>query len=340
MNYIFRHGFKLTLANLLGGFIATTVSMLGFAFFYLIIMILILGAAGVSAIGGGSLEDPFAALENAGTGTEIGLAIGLVIFYLISIIFSYLPYSMMFGGTYTSSIEAVYENRSSVGTYLNGAFRYLWKLTGLQLAYLLVSIPLLVVLVITAEFSEQGGFEQSPVSGILLTLIFLLFTFIYVMMFLYSPIFIIKERTGIWKSISLSFSLIFKAFGHVILSGFLFIGIGILFCGIFGVFSFIVLALFGGIDVFTSNSEPGIVFILFAFLLGAIFFLFVLPFTWSASFLVFINYYKRKLRHRLFPPTDSPGHPFPNGHSFQPAFTYNARGNQAETNHRPPDFNV
>ena len=126
---------------------------------------------------------------------------------------------------------------------------------------------------------------------VILTMVFsfiLLFPFILLVSlgFLHAPIILVSDRAGIWKSISLSWKLLFKKFGQVFLSLLFIMGIGLIVAIPYGIFNVIRLFLLGdgiGAAIVTDLVQ-----------------LFTLPLISLLSILLLFVRYKQKLQPFLF----------------------------------------
>lgn len=332
MQYIFRHGLMLTLANFLGSILFVMLYLVAYVFIALVAFAF-LAILGIST---GGLEDPFANIGDESVGVVAGLT--MILFYLVYFLLILLFNSLMLGGAYGSSIEAVFDNRSSLGTYFTAAFRYFWRLTGVQLVILLLSLPLILILIIPLVIFETMGMSDN--GGIIL--IWLLFAFVGSiipwMLYLHAPILVIKENVGAWKSVSLSFRLCRKAFGTVLASSLAYMLTYLAILAVFVILLIILLLPFGlTLSELDSDAVSGVA-VLLAVLLILIYYFIGMPFSYASAHLVVVDRYKRLLRPLILPPTPgtdgSGGEPtfsYQPKESFQPGFTYHAPGNGNQT---------
>src|SRR5690606_34629814 len=122
---------------------------------------------------------------------------------------------------YGSTIQSVFENRSSIGSYFQHSFRHIFRLTGFQLAIILLMLPLFLMIAAGQFLFDKFVGQDFHFLFVIFSIILLLLSYT---LFLHTPIFIIRYRMKIWRSIGLSFRLFFKKPFRVFFSGLLFFG--------------------------------------------------------------------------------------------------------------------
>lgn len=297
---ILKHGVKLTFANFLGillNFVLTFLATIGF---YLAIALVVFGTLG--AVSGIQFFTDFDFDLNqfdAVAGSIVSIPI-IIIFVLYMIVLTILQ-SMLIGGLYGSTIESVFENRSSIGTYFVYSFRNLWRLTGLQFAILLLGIPVFAVMFFgNLLFAQVFGEEYIVIPIVLSVIIGLLFF----TLFLHSPIFIVRLRVKVWRSIGLAFRLLMENPFRVLLSGVIFFGTILLIHALY--LLFVGLPALIGYYLLEGMISTGLLNLLFGtyvFVISLIWGLCISPFSGVMSMLLLIRHYRQHL-HPLIEPME------------------------------------
>lgn len=299
MKSLFKHSLKLTFANFLGILTYLILSfLLNIGFYALVILILLGTAGGLGLMAGGIWFD----LETIVSTAQIAF-VPILFCFFIYLLLSILLQSMLMGGLYGSVIESVYENRSSVGVYFKYSFRNLWRLTGLQLVIYLLGIPVylgvfFVNQLFTSLFSENLSFIPvvfSVVVGLL-----------FMAIFLHTPIFIIKLRSKILRSIGLTFQLLKENFSGVLLSGLKFYGVLILICGLY-VAIILIPSIIGDVVLEKILAEDlsmalSSIYIFIAFFVGIFG---ILPFSITSALLMLVQNYRSHFHELVEPSGDS-----------------------------------
>jgi hypothetical protein len=273
-----RHGVKLSFALLLGYLFYMTVTYL-IAFLLMIPVILIGTAAGSDA------DQIAESLFSEPGGIAFAVVLLLLLFLAIT-----LAESFFIAGAYGAASAGVFRDESSIGSFFSEGLRNLWKMFGQQvLLGLFFMVPLLLVTLPFGLLAETE--EPSPIAALLMFLIMVG----YLWVFMYAPLLLIVERTGVWDSIRLAFGLIIKKPGQTLLSGLIALAI-ILGTLLLAVFVMVVLP---AISVALTGGNGAVAVILS--ILGVLFFLFAIFYAFSAALLVIVHRYKTRLRSFLFP---------------------------------------
>lgn len=285
MQSLFKHGLKLTFANFLGVLMNIFFSFLLGGVFYFFVFLTVLGT--VLGKGAHALSDTEQLNDLIGSVAMIPIIIIFVLYLLAVMVLQ----SMLIGGLYGSTIESVFENRSSIGTYFTYSFRNLWRLTALQLLIFLLGMPIFIfVLFVNLLVVELFGEGFIPLAIIFSIII----GFLFLTLFLHTPIFIIRLRTKVWKSIGYTFRLLIHNPFRILLSGILFFGTIVL---INGLYTLIVVtpAWLGYFFMGGSLSVEALQILLtiYSFLAGGFWLFLVLPFSGIVSLLLLIRHYRQ-----------------------------------------------
>ncbi|RAL26775.1 hypothetical protein [Thermoflavimicrobium daqui] len=307
-----RHGFKLWLSNVLGLILSFIVYLIS-ALVLILIGGILFASSNSSALMGiltGMGGEPSEA-QILGLFADIG--VGLFIFFIFYLAMILMIASFPIGANYGVAIEAVTQNRASIGTYFKCGFKYLGKVIGQMLLIGLAFIPIFIIMFIVfasiTTNSIGSGSEDSFV--VAFSLIFLLIFMIYMLLFMHAPVILISEKTGVFRSLKLSVRLLMKAFGKVFVTGLL----NVLAIVLLYVILFIVVGL-------SVEGNPNPISLLVIYL---VFF----PFFTILTILIIVYRYFKHLRPYLFP--HHPGGGSANGNGYP---SYNPYGQQAQQ--QPP----
>lgn len=293
MQIALKHGLKLTLANFLGFLMNFALSfLLNLIFTVLILLLSIVAAGGVGFFTGFSFTEEAYELI-VGSMTIVPVIIVFVLYILLSVLIN----SMLIGGLYGSTIEAVYENRSSIQTYFRDAFRHMVRLTGWQLVVFLLAIPIIILFIVGMLLFKELFGEVLVVIPILFAIVT---GMLFLVLFIHSPIFIVKHRSKAWRSIALSFRLLRRRPLRVLLSGILSLGWALLINGIYIlIFGSILFVIYLLLSVYLSEEIVQALLGFATLILLLIEGLVVIPFSGVMSLSVLINHYKNHFDHLI-----------------------------------------
>jgi hypothetical protein len=306
MNFLFKHGLRLTIPNLLGYLLSNLVVGIGYFLLFLIVAI----GAGVSG-GLEALSENDATFDSYGPVQLLTLLIGFLIFFFSV----YVSNTVLVAGAFGSSVSAVYEEHSSINDYFNHVWRHFWKMTLLQLAWTVVLLPLFIPAFLISIVLDQSGSVAKVAGGLLLLLIFVLMLYLAGALYIYSPVLIIREGAGVWQSVKLSFRLGFGRIGQTLVTLLAVfaasLGITLIFGGLFAAFG-----LMAGFSFKNGIDGVGAAGIILLILLGLAFVFFVIPFIFALIHLIIVKRYKEKIKPILFPDDHASGQ----GNEAEPTF--------------------
>ncbi|MBD1372893.1 hypothetical protein IC620_11050 [Hazenella sp. IB182357] len=300
MNVAMKHGFKISLGMILQSM------MLGVLILILLgIPILILGSIIGTEVVMNPNQDPYSMLDSLGSSFGIFFFL-FFIYYLILVVF---VNSIIYGGLFGASSKAVFEDQSSIGDVFTYGFKYIFKFAGLFLALIILDIPVYLITIILTALT------QNEFVGIIGFLLFFLFNISATM---YSPILLVKEDFGIWKSLFTSIKIFFTKFGHSLLILLICLIAPVVILLVYGLISVILISATGGLATlytgeFMLDNPASIIAIIILYIS---FYLFILPLCYSIATILLTHRYKLKIRPYLFPTQ-------PSGENNEtPAFTF------------------
>lgn len=217
----------------------------------------------------------------------------LITVYTVTFVFDLLKvgiYSVFLGGLYGSAIDAVFYDKSSISGYFKHIFRNTnaGKMFGLFLCF---------VLIIFSVFFIISSIIKSMVVVLLFTFIF---WFILSLAFMYTPLLVMKEGMGIWKSIKLSFKLLKEKPKKTMKTAFqMLLAYWPTLVPIILSIIFSYASVFGKYDVFA------VVFVVTGWVIIFVIFLYLLSIGIAKASLILTNCYKIHMRPVIFPDTDS-----------------------------------
>lgn len=288
MEYIKKHGFKIAWMQLLG--------LIAFGLIYLgtyVVAFLIMLAVGASeALMAESLSD----VDQLGVGAILAMIVVYLGLWLAQLIVGV----MSTGASYGSSIEAVFQNRSSISLYFHHAFHHLKQLTLQALIFYASFIPAVLIFIpLSLVFVESTPVLEIVGLG-LLFLFIITYTLCAYAIMAFAPIMVIKEGKTAWESIKHSAMLWKRAFGKCfasVLKAFL-TALGIVLG--YGLILLILTAV-TAISFDNDISGLGTMSMIFLVLFGVFFVIFIGPFAMTSAYLILVGQYKEHLRPILFP---------------------------------------
>lgn len=289
---LLRHGMKLTFANLLGLLVYFFLNSLLHIGYYVLIFVSVLGTVG------GLRFFTDISLDGNQINSVVGsiVFVPVIIFSLLYVLLSLILQSMLIGGLYGSALESVFKDRSSIVTYFKYAFRNLLRLTGLQLAILLLGLPIILCLVLGSMLFVSAFGEDLLVLPISFSIVVAVLFFT---LFLHTPIFIIQLEAKVWRSIGLSFRLLKGNSLRILLSGVIFFGTILLVNGLFllivGLPSLLGYLLLSGV---VSPSVLEIMSMIYTIIMGLIWGMIIVPLSGVCSILLMLDHY-RKYFHKI-----------------------------------------
>lgn len=255
-----RHGLKLSWNYLLGRITIHLIAVIILLLWIAAIFALGLVIGGVSTVNADNPLDSFLA-QGVISVVIILTSAPAIIFY------SFSTEAFTLSGLYGSIKELLAGGKARLRTFFSFGWRYLWKMTGQFLLFLLLLsfsliIPVgLIILLIATE----------SILGVLLAFLIGLVTFVwicyYLIVFIHAPIVMVYEEVGAFRSVPLTFRVIRKAFGEAIitvLSLFLIIFISYILLIIPMMFAGL---LAGAMEASTGEAEIVIILIVIPFLL-------------------------------------------------------------------------
>lgn len=287
MKLLLKHGMKLTVANLLGLLVYFFLASLLHVGYYVLIFVSVLGT-----VGGMKLFTDIS-LDGDQIDGLVGsiVFVPVILFSLLYVLLSLVLQSMLIGGLYGSALESVFEDRSSISTYFKYLFRNFWRLTGLQLAILLLGLPIILCLVLGSALFVSVFGEDLLVLPISLSIIV---GVLFITLFLHTPIFIIQLKEKIWRAIGLSFQLLKENPLRILLSGVIFFGTILIINGLFlvvvglpALLGYLLLSEVVSLDVLEILS------IIYTIMMGLIWGMIIVPFSGVCSILQTIDHYRK-----------------------------------------------
>ncbi|MCS1351529.1 hypothetical protein [Mechercharimyces sp. CAU 1602] len=280
-----KHGFKiwasLFVGSIIGGIILAIFLLIGGLAFGA-------GAATTAVELGEAINTATSTGQNLDTlaltqSVSPGFITGLLVFILFAALGITIVSTFNSAGTIGMITEPVYTNQSRFGAYFSYGFRYFFKIL---FQNILISLPIFLFYIIVT-LTWQGP----TMLAILVTFIFTIVIFLYVLMIMHAPIIMMADRKGMWQSIVLSSRLFFNSFGQVFLSYLTMLAIAL--C------AFIVSFLFELIATLLKDALAIVFLIAFTQLL-------VLLFFHVAAYMALIYRYRYKLSPIISGPTNGP----------------------------------
>lgn len=201
------------------------------------------------------------------------------------------------GGIYGTTIQAIFEGNTTVGNFFRLGARTYGKMYAFSF---IISLLWNLYSFMMADLYNVAVLTGMVDNGTSLIIdIFLFIVFVMLMMSnLCSPIYLIKEGTGVFRS----FILPFKTFGKSLLSTILFL---LVFLGISLVYFLPGIFIIGITDVSLEQAAiNNLITNVLVGIISIIYLIFVFPFAYSLSILITVNRYKNKIRPVLY--GDSP----------------------------------
>ncbi|MBS7529413.1 hypothetical protein IC619_002735 [Hazenella sp. IB182353] len=288
MNHLMKHGFKISLGAILQIFI---VGILLIALNAIPVIIFIsIFAAKVTFLFENNM-DPSALYDDLGVGVII-----FMVFFVIYLSFTiFLVNTYITNGLYRASIQSVFNRRVSISDVISLVFKDYLSI----LAVILISAVLLLPFRI---FSGILSYADYPISALLVDFMIGFMSLVFV---LYSPILIIHEKLGVWKSIQTSFKIFTKKFGKAFIGVLIFIGIPSVMFGFYMLFSFLIALAVGAVDS-GIDGELTPLFFVTVFLFILVFISVIYPIVNSFTILLTVNYYRKQIRPHFFITEEEP----------------------------------
>lgn len=287
-----QHGLKMWIANLLG-FFATTVIV---GIFALIIFGILFGIAAASIGNALTVGDPEAigeALVGMGVGILIAVLIGILLFTVLSLFI----YSFVYAGSYAMVNEIVLDGVSSIGTYFRSGFRYLGRMFLHMFLLVLVLIPFSVPAIVGEVLSLISYFNDNDTGTLIWRIVAFIGWILVVIASLgsiHGPVIMTAENKGAWESLTLSYKLIFKSFGKVLVT---------CLCLFAAVIVYMIISLPATVTNMLAESQNNLGLALLSLLFSLLLSLFV-PFFQMANQLIVSLRYKLYLRKWVVPEED------------------------------------
>ena len=206
-----RHGLKLSWAYFIGQVAIQLIALIILLLWIAAIVILGLVIGGISTVHADNPIPYFPA-------TDFITVVTVLISAPAIILYAFGTEAFTISGIYGSIKELMESGKARVKTFFSFGWRYLWKMTGQILLFLLLLalsliIPVgLIILFIATE----------SILGILLAILIGLITFVwtcyYLIVFVHAPIVMVYENVGAFQSVPLTFRVIRKAFGQAFLT--------------------------------------------------------------------------------------------------------------------------
>ncbi|WP_093227801.1 hypothetical protein [Thermoflavimicrobium dichotomicum] len=313
-----KHGFKLWLGNLLGIIITSILSII--AFFILTIMATIFVATTVLGSGLHNAMLGSEALEQQMMEAFSDAGFGLIILCIIAVLTFSLIFSFPIAGSIGMTVESVESNRSRVSSYFKYGFKFLFKMFGYSLltSFIFIAIEIIFIMVL----AMMGINDASSGSMILSVIIFLIIFFLFSISIMHAPVIMMTERTGVFKSIRLSISLLSQAFGKVLGTALLMIPAVIIY---YICYAFFMLPDDTAIDPVTKMPDFNVS--------GMLLMIFIItPLFMTITMLIIVYRYFKHLRsfiRPIYPGGGQGGNPYmpnlqqPYPNPQQPPFTFN-----------------
>ena len=313
MMSLFKHGVKLTIYHFLGFLLNFVLSFLLTILFYILVLLTVVGTIG--AIGGVNLFTDYILNEKQFEAIVSSIAVvPFLIIIFLYVLFVMILQSMLIGGLYGSTIESVYENRSSVRSYFAHSFRHIWRLTSVQLAQFFIALPITLGLVlgnvaVMEAFGEVFGFLSILVSLVIMMLI--------LTVYLHTPIFVVRLRTKVWRSIALTFRLLLVSPFRTFFACMLFLGTNILINGLY-VLTVSVPAVLGYylLEGVFAGGVLEVVLAIYLLIVILIWGLIIIPFTGTFSLLLLVRHYRQHFEP-IVEPMGMGGNVYQDGPLFQ-----------------------
>lgn len=305
MTLLRRHGLKMYGTNLLGSFIASTVSYILVFFVYIVFMVLF----GVGAIAFGFVYG-MSNSDQLGIVGSIILGIIMVLLYLVMYIVAFLPYAFTISGSYSMVTEAVWKDRFRFATYFKHGFSKIKAVIGQMFLLGLLFIPFLL-LPITSLLLSGVGMGFAMVDGaalnpnhigigmiILFTLSWIPFA-LFTLSVIYAPVILIAEDRGPWQSIKDSIRLSFRRFGRVLSTALIAFG--------YGLIPMLPFLLIFPIVILSQDNDVMAIIGVIAMLLFTMFSFLLYPFIQIAFQVTAVRWYKAYLRKHVVADDNDPG---------------------------------
>lgn len=297
MKLFFNYGIKIAFANLFGFTFHLFFILMGILIFGSTILLFTISTSIIEffqIIFSGQFQfDEFFSVLSFENSPIWALSSGFVLLFYC--LYQAFIQSMMIGGFYGASVHSVFDEQASIGSYFSYSFRNLGRLTRLQLLLLVLSIPMFILITFVVIGLET--LVNSP-NIIYFQLSFsLLLILLFLTLFLHSPIFIIKNQTGAWRSIQLSLELLKRAPYSILFSAVVFFAILAIINGLYIGTIFI---LFPSLTInFTELSfDTASIETIFIMVTGTLFWLWiVLPYSLICALLMLVKRYQLNLHH-------------------------------------------
>ncbi|SMO35854.1 hypothetical protein [Melghirimyces algeriensis] len=301
-----KHGLKMWGGYFLGNLITTVVLSMFILIFYLVGLITIFAAVGISVTDLQTGNIPEGNLEALGAGMVFGIIL-LLILYCLTILFTS---SFQTAGSLGMATEAVLDGSTSLLSFFRLGFRYFWRIFLQSILIILITIPISVPL-IAADLGIMFAYEADSMIFMvfcgILWFLFLLALIGFLCLLIFAPVILIAENKGPWESIKLSFQASRKSLGKTVGT--------ILLLILLMVFFFIFYGIIGVIFTLVGASDSGAIGILVNFMMFVLVLL-TIPMIGVASTLFIAYRYKRYMRRWVAPDkekTEEWNHPYGGG---------------------------
>lgn len=288
-----QHGLKMGFANFLG-------YLAGYSAFYLSMIILVLPII-LMAGGLGIAEESFSSemMDEIIAGLSMFGFIVVVLLYLGLVVFSVAVSCFLNGGIYGMGAQILRERVAKIGTYFSQGLRFMWRLTGQYLLMMFILLPLYIPVVGIIILEEMLG--ESPVLMIF-AIFFMFILFIFASLFyLIAPAILVHDDLRVWESIKRAFHVVFRHFGHsllsVLLAGIILIGLNFVYLA----FSGVIMGLIALLQFILSYEVMFVIMVLVGIPLALMFIVFVLPLSVAAAQFLVQYRYEKRIRFKYLP---------------------------------------
>ncbi|GGE17933.1 hypothetical protein GCM10011571_19650 [Marinithermofilum abyssi] len=288
-----RHGLKLWGTFLLGVLIHIAISIV-------IYLLFVIAGVLLGAFGGLGLAltqaDPEAAM-NSLADSGVAIIVALVLLFIVYFIVMMMPSAFYYAGMYGMVRETVFDNRTRFTTFFTQGFRFWLRAFWWHLLVALFALPTFIPAVIGLVLIEQNPDTTLGIVFLIGTYVLLL---IYAFFTMYSPVIMVTDNVGAFRSILLSHKLVFRRFGTVFMT---------LLYNLLIFFGFIAVSfLIGGMITILvpdfASDKPGALGASLQLITTLAFFLAIFYVT-AANLLIQFLRYKWYLRPVLFPDADA-----------------------------------
>lgn len=223
----------------------------------------------------------------------------VVLLYLGLVVFSVAVSCFLNGGIYGMGAQILRERVAKIGTYFSQGLRFMWRLTGQYLLMMFILLPLYIPVVGIIILEEMLG--ESPVLMIF-AIFFMFILFIFASLFyLIAPAILVHDDLRVWESIKRAFHVVFRHFGHsllsVLLAGIILIGLNFVYLA----FSGVIMGLIALLQFILSYEVMFVIMVLVGIPLALMFIVFVLPLSVAAAQFLVQYRYEKRIRFKYLP---------------------------------------